>query len=77
MRFFGIFGPNNVMIDAALRTSRKEARQDFAKDAGTNWGHLWELGYRCREVPVSREGLRFVLPDEFMKKIPEIYGIDS
>ena len=49
MRMYGIFYQNK-MIDGTLRSKRKMARKDFAREAGTKWGHLWELGYRVGEV---------------------------
>jgi hypothetical protein len=43
-----IYDFNGCAIDGTARDSRRKARQDFAIDAGTKWGHLWVLGYRCR-----------------------------
>lgn len=44
-----IYDFNGNAISGTERKSRKQARSDFAKESGTKWGHLWELGYRCRD----------------------------
>jgi hypothetical protein len=46
----GIYQSDGTLIQDSVRLSRKQARDDFAKENGTKWNILWLLGYKVRNV---------------------------